>query len=174
MLTTTSLAPGHNLGQPATLLLLLLLAYHSSHTTFKPQPISIKVSGDLTERRHHLPRTRTHHHGRSIRYPILSSPRNSHSNQNLTHPFSPPPRPRHPEIRRFVPRCTLKPNPVPLPLPIPFLPPRFLSITYPPIELNKNRWRYFRWSPRTAWIGFVYAGVIPTALGYLFWRTDVS
>ncbi|KAF7503762.1 hypothetical protein GJ744_003304 [Endocarpon pusillum] len=39
-------------------------------------------------------------------------------------------------------------------------------------DLNKNRWRYFRWSPRTAWIGFVYAALIPTGLGYVFWRTD--
>jgi hypothetical protein len=42
------------------------------------------------------------------------------------------------------------------------------------IELNKNRWRYFRWTPRTAFISFMYAGFVPLVTGYLFWKTDVS
>ena len=41
-------------------------------------------------------------------------------------------------------------------------------------ELNKNRWRYFRWTPRTAFISFMYAGFVPLVTGYLFWKTDVS
>lgn len=40
--------------------------------------------------------------------------------------------------------------------------------------MNKNRWKYFRWTPRTAFITFMYAGFIPFCMGYVFWKTDVS
>ncbi|EXJ83551.1 hypothetical protein A1O1_07174, partial [Capronia coronata CBS 617.96] len=39
-------------------------------------------------------------------------------------------------------------------------------------ELNKERWRYFRWTPRTAWISFMYAIAVPSALGYVFAKAD--
>jgi len=39
-------------------------------------------------------------------------------------------------------------------------------------ELNKNRWRYFRWTPRTAFISFMYAGFVPFVTGYVFYKTD--
>ncbi|KIV97330.1 hypothetical protein PV10_01092 [Exophiala mesophila] len=38
--------------------------------------------------------------------------------------------------------------------------------------LNKDRYKYFKWTPRTAWISFMYAIVVPTAVGYLFAKTD--
>lgn len=37
-----------------------------------------------------------------------------------------------------------------------------------------NRWRYFRWTPRTAWLSFVYMVAIPSAIGYVGYTTDVS
>ena len=40
-------------------------------------------------------------------------------------------------------------------------------------DMNKNRWKYFRWTPRAAWIGFMYAVFVPSVMGYAFWRTDV-
>ena len=38
----------------------------------------------------------------------------------------------------------------------------------------KNRWKYFRWTPRVAVIATMYGIVVPSAMGYLFYRTDVS
>ncbi|KAI5856920.1 hypothetical protein BZA05DRAFT_386608 [Tricharina praecox] len=38
--------------------------------------------------------------------------------------------------------------------------------------LNTNRYRYFRWTPRTAKFTFLYVAVIPTVLGYLAFATD--
>ena len=40
--------------------------------------------------------------------------------------------------------------------------------------MSANRWKYFRWTPRTAWITFVYVVVVPSALGYVGFMTDVS
>lgn len=40
--------------------------------------------------------------------------------------------------------------------------------------MSKNRWRYFRWTPRTAFITFMYVGFVPGVLGYFFSRTDVG
>ena len=40
--------------------------------------------------------------------------------------------------------------------------------------MSANRWKYFRWTPRTAWITFVYVAVVPSAVGYLGFMTDVS
>ncbi|KKK20726.1 hypothetical protein P175DRAFT_0507894 [Aspergillus ochraceoroseus IBT 24754] len=39
-------------------------------------------------------------------------------------------------------------------------------------ELNANRYKYFRWTPRHAWIAFIYVGVIPATLGYIAYKTD--
>lgn len=41
-------------------------------------------------------------------------------------------------------------------------------------ELNANRYKYFRWSPRHAWLSFVYMALIPGTLGYLAYKTEVS
>ncbi|OQV05917.1 hypothetical protein CLAIMM_10572 isoform 2 [Cladophialophora immunda] len=41
-------------------------------------------------------------------------------------------------------------------------------------QLNKERWRYFRWTPRTAFISFMYAIFVPSVVGYAFAKTDVS
>lgn len=38
--------------------------------------------------------------------------------------------------------------------------------------LNKNRWRYFRWTPRTAYLSLMYAVVVPGIGGYIFYATD--
>ncbi|KAJ9193854.1 hypothetical protein DTO166G4_115 [Paecilomyces variotii] len=39
-------------------------------------------------------------------------------------------------------------------------------------ELNQTRFRYFRWTPRTAWLTLVYVGIIPAALTYVAYKTD--
>jgi uncharacterized membrane protein (UPF0136 family) len=38
----------------------------------------------------------------------------------------------------------------------------------------QNRYKYFRWTKRTAGITFVYVAVIPGIIGYLGYKTDVS
>ena len=38
----------------------------------------------------------------------------------------------------------------------------------------KNRHKYFRWTPRTAWITFAYIVAVPAAFGYVGFMTDVS
>ncbi|KAF2756970.1 hypothetical protein EJ05DRAFT_477190 [Pseudovirgaria hyperparasitica] len=35
-----------------------------------------------------------------------------------------------------------------------------------------NRYKYFRWTPRAAWVSFVYMVAVPTAVGYWFYNTD--
>jgi hypothetical protein len=40
--------------------------------------------------------------------------------------------------------------------------------------MNTNRHKYFRWTPRTAWITFAYVLVVPTMVGILAYKTDVS
>ena len=37
-----------------------------------------------------------------------------------------------------------------------------------------DRWKYFRWTPRTVGITFVYMVAVPAALGYLGWSTQVG
>ena len=76
-----------------------------------------------------------------------------------------------------------------IPIPFPLLPnltspphilshppsiPTYSTNTPPKTALNKNRWRYFRWTPRTAYLSFMYAVVVPSIGGYIFYRTDVS
>ncbi|KAK3375066.1 hypothetical protein B0H63DRAFT_526351 [Podospora didyma] len=39
-------------------------------------------------------------------------------------------------------------------------------------NMNTNRYRYFRWTPRTAWISFVYIAVVPTIFGVMAYATD--
>jgi hypothetical protein len=38
----------------------------------------------------------------------------------------------------------------------------------------QNRYKYFRWTKRTAGITFMYVAVIPVIVGYLGYQTDVS
>lgn len=40
--------------------------------------------------------------------------------------------------------------------------------------MTKNRVQYFRFTPRTARITFIYVAVIPTLVGYLAYQTDVG
>mgnify|MGYP004729972587 CR=1 FL=1 len=40
--------------------------------------------------------------------------------------------------------------------------------------MMKTRHHYFRWTPRTAKITFVYVAVIPAIMGYIAYKTDVS
>lgn len=42
------------------------------------------------------------------------------------------------------------------------------------IDMSANRWKYFRWTPRTAWITFAYVVVVPSALCYVGLVTEVS
>ncbi len=41
-------------------------------------------------------------------------------------------------------------------------------------EMMVNRYKYFRWTPRTAWISFVYIVAIPASIGFLGYQQDVS
>jgi hypothetical protein len=38
----------------------------------------------------------------------------------------------------------------------------------------QNRYKYFRWTRRTAGITFMYVVVVPGIIGYLGYKTDVS
>lgn len=40
--------------------------------------------------------------------------------------------------------------------------------------MMKTRHHYFRWTPRTAKITFIYVAVIPAIMGYIAYKTDVS
>lgn len=35
-----------------------------------------------------------------------------------------------------------------------------------------NRHKYFRWTPRTAWLTFAYVVAIPSVFGYMAYTTD--
>ena len=41
------------------------------------------------------------------------------------------------------------------------------------LDMSANRWKYFRWTPRTAWITFVYVVAVPSVIGYVGYITDV-
>ena len=41
------------------------------------------------------------------------------------------------------------------------------------LDMSANRWKYFRWTPRTAWITFVYVVAVPSIIGYAGYVTDV-
>ncbi|KAH7308179.1 hypothetical protein B0I35DRAFT_483453 [Stachybotrys elegans] len=38
--------------------------------------------------------------------------------------------------------------------------------------MQRSRHHYFRWTPRTAKITFIYVAVIPTIMGYVAYKTD--
>jgi len=40
--------------------------------------------------------------------------------------------------------------------------------------MNSNRYKYFRWTPRTAWITFCYVAVVPSIVATIAYTTDVS
>lgn len=40
--------------------------------------------------------------------------------------------------------------------------------------MQKSRVQYFRWTPKNARITFMYVAVIPTIMGYIAYKTDVS
>jgi hypothetical protein len=40
--------------------------------------------------------------------------------------------------------------------------------------MQSNRYKYFRWTPRTARITFAWVVVVPAMVGYLAYKTDVS
>ncbi|KAK0722855.1 hypothetical protein B0T26DRAFT_704311 [Lasiosphaeria miniovina] len=39
-------------------------------------------------------------------------------------------------------------------------------------NMNTNRYKYFRWTPRTAWITFMYVAVVPSIVGVIAYSTD--
>ncbi|OXV10506.1 hypothetical protein Egran_01730 [Elaphomyces granulatus] len=39
-------------------------------------------------------------------------------------------------------------------------------------ELSTNRYKYFRWTPRTAWVTFVYVALVPSIIGYIGYKYD--
>ena len=45
---------------------------------------------------------------------------------------------------------------------------------YRSTAMQSNRYRFFRWTPRTAGITFMYAVVVPGILGTLAYQVDVS
>ena len=69
-------------------------------------------------------------------------------------------RPR--QIQRYV---LVPPSPLPRSIP---------AIAQHPTDMHANRWKYFRWTPRTTWITLVYAVFVPAAFGYVGFVTDVS
>lgn len=40
--------------------------------------------------------------------------------------------------------------------------------------MQKTRHHFFRWTPRTARITFMYVVVVPAIFGYVAYKTDVS
>lgn len=40
-------------------------------------------------------------------------------------------------------------------------------------EVNANRYKHFRWTPRTAWHSLLYMALIPATLGYIAYKSDV-
>ncbi|KAI9788494.1 MAG: hypothetical protein M1835_002241 [Candelina submexicana] len=40
------------------------------------------------------------------------------------------------------------------------------------IDMYVNRHKYFRWTPRTAWLTFVYVVAVPSIFGYMGYVTD--
>lgn len=41
-------------------------------------------------------------------------------------------------------------------------------------DLYVKRHEYFRWTPKTARIAFLYVIAVPSVVGYLFYKMDVS
>ncbi|KAF9872708.1 nadh: ubiquinone oxidoreductase subunit [Colletotrichum karsti] len=41
-------------------------------------------------------------------------------------------------------------------------------------HMQSNRHIYFRWTPRTARISFIYIAVVPAIIGYIGYKSDVS
>ncbi|KAK3943011.1 hypothetical protein QBC46DRAFT_338982 [Diplogelasinospora grovesii] len=39
-------------------------------------------------------------------------------------------------------------------------------------NMSAQRYKYFRWTPRTAWISFMFLGVVPACVGYVAYTTD--
>ncbi|GAM35236.1 hypothetical protein TCE0_017f03411 [Talaromyces pinophilus] len=39
-------------------------------------------------------------------------------------------------------------------------------------ELNANRYKYFKWTPRNAWLTLLYVGIVPGIIGYVAYSTD--
>lgn len=40
-------------------------------------------------------------------------------------------------------------------------------------DMMANRYKYFRWTPRTGWLTFVYVVAIPSVIAFQGWRLDV-
>ncbi|UNI16324.1 hypothetical protein JDV02_002762 [Purpureocillium takamizusanense] len=38
--------------------------------------------------------------------------------------------------------------------------------------MTKNRHHFFRWTPRTARLTFIYVAVVPAIFGYIAYKTD--
>ncbi|KOS16950.1 hypothetical protein ESCO_004629 [Escovopsis weberi] len=46
--------------------------------------------------------------------------------------------------------------------------PAFLKLQ----AMQKERHKYFRWTPRTARLSFIYIAVVPAIFGYVAYKTD--
>jgi len=42
------------------------------------------------------------------------------------------------------------------------------------LDNSVNRFKHFRWTPRTAWISFAYVVAVPSIIGYIAYVSDVS
>jgi len=42
------------------------------------------------------------------------------------------------------------------------------------LEMAVDRYKHFRWTPRTAWITVAYVCIVPSIMGYFAYTTDVS
>lgn len=41
------------------------------------------------------------------------------------------------------------------------------------LDMMVDRYKFFRWTPRTAWLSFAYVVAFPAFIGYLAFVTDV-
>lgn len=51
---------------------------------------------------------------------------------------------------------------------------RSIADTSAHLDMQSNRHVYFRWTPRTARVTFMYVAVVPVLLGIVAYKTDVS
>ena len=51
---------------------------------------------------------------------------------------------------------------------------QILTHLSPSLEMAVDRYKHFRWTPRTAWITVAYVCIVPSIMGYFAYTTDVS
>lgn len=54
------------------------------------------------------------------------------------------------------------------------LPPSCFGLSSQKTDMYVNRHKYFRWTPRTAWLTLTYMVAVPALFGWMGYATDVS